>query len=201
MTKKTNGAKQKGSYSVALLMAKILETQKNFKKTELGGDGADHGYGVTAASQKHTDFEECGMLEHNHPNYQQMGFVHQAFVDVILAKRRNPDEVIDQVVSREVAKEIQEKIDGVIMVYTVFGAVDLRCKVVGQRLRDVEKAALEIRALPGVETATTYIVIDDTDRDLVKRKMASVLRRGENEQHFNFHFAAAKGGSLVPDEG
>jgi DNA-binding Lrp family transcriptional regulator len=201
MAPKKKIVKSKGSYSVALLMAKVLETNKDFKRSDLGDEGAGHGYGATAAGQKYAEFEELGMLEQNHPNYELMGFAHQAFVDVVLAKRTVSGANIDQAVSRSIAKQIQEKIDGVIMVYTVFGTVDLRCKVVGQRLRDVEKAALEIRALSGVEAATTHIVIDDTDSVLVKKKMAGVLRREENEQHFNSNFSVLKGGSITPDEG
>lgn len=188
--------KVKKAYSIAHLMAQVLENKSLFKKSELGdGDesGGGHGYSNSRAGQLYGDFEALGMLEQNHANYEAMGFSHQAFVDVVLSQDEKY-EPIDQERSRSIAQEIQKKIDGVIMVYTVFGSVDLRCKIVGQTLRDVEKAALEVRAMRGVATATTAIVIDDTDKAIVKEKMANLLRRKDPSAAFHTFFWGARDG-------
>lgn len=195
-------------YSRALLLSQIIETTRDFKKSDLG-DGnsplASHGFGASRAGQIYGDFEALGMFQQNHPNYEAMGFVHQAFVDVIFQNDvdTSPPEIsedsdlTDQTQSALIAKKIQREVDGVIMVYTIFGQVDLRCKVVGQTLRDVERAALKIRSWPEIASATTSVTIDDTDYDLVRKKMANLLKGKAIADGFEAFFKASNNGSSI----
>lgn len=183
-------SKSRPDHAIALLLAQILESAGGASLDAEQDDAHDqtngHTFAKTAVNNHYNKFKSLGILQADFPNYESMGFRHQAFVDVVLNHQTGQAE------SHAVSRKIQEDIDGVIMVYTIFGSVDLRCKVVGWTLRDVERASLEIRSLKGVSSATTAITLDETDRTAVSKKMAKLLRDPDFGKQLSQFVAAQK---------
>jgi DNA-binding Lrp family transcriptional regulator len=183
-------SKSKPDHAVALLLAQTLEAATNSAADDEPDDRydptSDHTFGKTAANDYVNKFKRLGIFQSNFPNYEAMGFRHQAFVDVVL------DHQTGQEKSHAVSLRIQEDIDGVIGVYTIFGSVDLRCKVVGWTLRDVERASLEIRSLEGVISATTSITLDETKQNVISKKMAKFMRDPEFGKQLSQFIVAQK---------
>ncbi|WP_300020151.1 Lrp/AsnC ligand binding domain-containing protein [uncultured Roseobacter sp.] len=116
---------------------------------------------------------ESGVLQDSFPNFFQMGFQAQAFVDIEMTNESDQSKVTDDL----------HGVPGVIMIYTVFGNVDVRCKVVGRNLKEVESVATTIRKLDGVQKVTTSIVVDEMDNKKMRVNWASLLE--ENREHID----------------
>ena len=108
---------------------------------------------------------EQGFLRDNYPNFNQIGFRAQAFVDIEMNTKADPQSV----------KLDLHKIRGVIMIYTVFGDVDMRCKVVGTDLQSVEKVAMDIRQVTGVKKVSTSVIVDESLEELMRENWAGLI--------------------------
>ncbi len=108
---------------------------------------------------------ESGVLQDSFPNFFQMGFQAQAFVDI---------ETSNEADQAKVTRDLHQ-VPGVIMIYTVFGTVDLRCKVVGRNLKAVEAVSIAIRKVEGVQKVTTSIVVDEVDPEKMRMNWAALL--------------------------
>ena len=105
------------------------------------------------------------LLYEYQPNFHELGFVDQAFVDAKIYNDAHPPTLMDQL----------HKIIGVIETYTMFGEIDVRCKIVGRDHKALEKIALAIRELEGVKSANTTILIESTDHQNMRENWARLI--------------------------
>jgi DNA-binding Lrp family transcriptional regulator len=116
---------------------------------------------------------ESGVLQASFPNFFQMGFQSQAFVDIELDNLADQDKVTNDL----------HEVPGIIMIYTVFGGVDMRCKVVGRNLKAVEAVSMAIRKVDGIQKATTSILVDEMDAEKMRLNWATLLEA--NRDHID----------------
>ena len=100
-----------------------------------------------------------------------MGFQSQAFVDIEMENDADQGKLLQDLHS----------VPGIIMIYTVFGNVDMRCKVVGLDLKAVEAVSMGIRKLGGVQRVATSIVVDEMLPEKMRDNWAQLLIDNENK--------------------
>lgn len=116
-------------------------------------------------SRARSQLVESGLLQDGFPNFFQMGFQAQAFVDI---------EMKNEADQLKLAADLHE-VPGVIMIYTVFGGIDLRCKIVGLDLKAVEAVSMKIRKLDGVQRVATSIIVDEMVPEKMRANWAQLL--------------------------
>ena len=121
-------------------------------------------------SRARSSLVESGVIQDGFPNFFQMGFQSQAFVDIEMVKNADQEKLTKALHS----------VPGVIMIYTVFGDVDMRCKVVGIDLKAVEGVAMTIRRQDDVARVSTSIIVDEMVPDLMRENWAKLLEINAN---------------------
>lgn len=168
-------------FARALLLADVIA----FPERKLGDHSSRLDDGDATTEQKHgiadpndyiKEFSNKGVVRDKYPNFYQMGFKSQAFIDITISKDGLDQPTSDSKMEDQVRAALRD-VDNVVLIYTVFGQVDLRCKVVGVDLRDVERTAMEIRDIPGVLTSTTSVVLDETSYDGASQKWGDLVRK------------------------
>jgi hypothetical protein len=158
---------------VAQLAADVIElNNKNESDYYHHDDNNQTGHGLKkqAVAAALNALRAHGMVRDGYPNYEKFGFESQAFIDVTL------DLQDDRTSEKEIRKSITDD-PSVILIYTVFGEVDLRCKVVGFNAREIEKTAMKIKAIKGVSSSKTFMIIDETDDKTWRKRAASLIRQ------------------------
>lgn len=165
----------------ASLLAKMIEKPSRNRKEYL--DKGIHGMAERKARSVIGSLDEKEPYRIYYPNFLRMGFTAQAFVDITLTSS-NEYKILKAIneISEENFDSIDEyvkytlnQITGVILLYTVFGKVDLRCKVVGKDLRHLERIVMSIRKILGVGNAETHIIIDETDYDISRESWSRLI--------------------------
>lgn len=149
---------------IGLLAADVIELNKRIESEYYHDDASNetqHGLKKTAVNGALNALRGHGMVRDGYPNFESFGFESQAFVDITLDLASDEDDALTE---KDIRKAILED-PRVILIYTVFGEVDLRCKVVGFSPRDIEQSAMRIKALEGVSSSKTFMIIDETNPD------------------------------------
>ena len=125
----------------------------------------------TNPSRARSQLVQSGVLKDSFPNFFQMGFQSQAFVDIEMENDADQVRLLQELHS----------VPGIIMIYTVFGNVDMRCKIVGLDLKAVEAVSLRIRKLDGVQRVATSIVVDEMNQEKMRENWAQLLIDNEKK--------------------
>jgi Lrp/AsnC ligand binding domain len=160
-----HGKRNKSKY-YSLLLADIIF----FPEKPLSWH-AKREHGFSRPNEAVDFFKKNRMIVDAHPNFYNFGFISQAFVDIIIDKRADSNKI----------KAELHKVHGVIMIYTVFGTIDIKCKVVGIDLRSIEDASLQIRKIDGVSSVTTSIVIDESNYDMMRKNWSEMIRYNKDK--------------------
>lgn len=166
--------------SSSLLLADLIEHPGRAKTwhNHQPGKKQERSHGLRDTNEKIDAFVRRGLVRDKFPNFFEIGFRTQAFIDIHLKA------ALTVASAAEMDLAVRHKlnaIDNVVLVYTVFGDVDLRCKVVCTDLRELEQTAMTIRGIEGVASSTTSIVLDDTDYHAVRGKWARMIRERAGE--------------------
>lgn len=153
-------------HSNALLLADIIKNPNKNNNWHFKKENVDKDHGFTNANDNINAFLYSEVFRDKFPNFFRMGFSSQAFVDLKLSK---------VAVEEDIKKKLHQ-LHGIITIYTVFGEVDLRCKVVGTTPREIEQISMKIRRLDGVESSTTNIVVDDTNYQLMIENWSELIK-------------------------
>lgn len=151
----------------SFLLADVISEPSMTKKEHSHLEESPKGHTLKSPSPYIASFERKGLIRKNFPNFYKIGFTSQAFVDVKIGDGKKEPEI----------KKSLHEIPGVIKIYTIFGDIDLRCKVVGIDLHSVEKVAMEIRNIEGVYSSTTNIILDDTNRELMLKNWGELVKK------------------------
>lgn len=127
-------------------------------------------HGMKNPSSQYSSLFDNNVLRKAYPNFFSAGFAAQAFIDIVLAPHSGEGEGVEVGVRREL-----QQVSNVVLVYTVFGDIDLRCKVVAPDLKGIESTSREIRKISGVESVATSIVVDETDYDKARHRWAKLI--------------------------
>lgn len=175
-------------FARSILLANLVE----FHRRPMGAHAAkledetlpvEYRHGISEPNKQINLFTEKGVLRDRQPNFFRIGFQAQAFIDILL-KSSSKDAERSAVIEHAVKDKLKE-IENIIQIYTVFGDVDLRCAVVGLTLRDIEAVAMKIRSIPGVQSSSTSIILDDTEYDHAPQRWARLIRdNAEKIDHF-----------------
>lgn len=120
-------------------------------------------------SRARSQLVKSGVLKDSFPDFYKIGFQSQAFVDIEMSNRADQVKLMNEL----------HLVPGVIMIYTVFGDVDMRCKIVGLDLKAVEAVSMAIRKLDGVERVSTSIVVDEMIPETMRKNWARLLIENE----------------------
>ncbi|MEJ6396185.1 Lrp/AsnC ligand binding domain-containing protein [Gymnodinialimonas sp. 2305UL16-5] len=164
---------EKTKSSGAILLADMIQYPNRNRSDHSHTDDQPREHGLKEANKRFNVFMSAGLLRDRYPNFMEIGFKAQAFIDITLSKSAEESTNIQD--EAEVRKKLNA-IPNVILVYTVFGSVDVRCKVVGIDLRDVERTTMLIREIKGVLDTSTSVIIDDTNYNLSREKWAELIK-------------------------
>ena len=157
-------------YPISYLLSDIVEEPLRGKtKYAEPRRGRPH-HGLRRTSDPYDDLFSQDVLRGAYPNFFSAGFGAQAFIDIVLAPHSGDGDGVEV----RVRNELQD-VSNVVLVYTVFGGIDLRCKVVAPDLKGIETTSREIRKIVGVESVATSIVVDETDYDLARSRWARLI--------------------------
>lgn len=162
----------------ANLLARMIEKPTRNRKEYL--DKSIHGMAERRTRSVISSLDEKEPYRIYYPNFLRMGFTAQAFVDITLSSDK--EKILENIecdlafsdIEEYVKHELNKKI-GVILIYTVFGKVDLRCKVVGRDLKHLERIVMGIRKIHGVRNAETHIIIDETNYEISRESWSNLI--------------------------
>jgi len=165
------------NYSGSLLLAEVVRHPKRAKTDHAHKSGKQpRSHGLKSPNEKINMFLSKSLVRDKYPNFFAIGFRAQAFIDIRLSQQGSSAEIANH--SAKVRNKLNE-IGNVILIYTVFGNVDLRCKIVGIDLRHIERIAMEIRSIEGVQDSVTSIVVDETEYDNARLKWAHLIEENK----------------------
>lgn len=165
---------EKIKHSGAKLLADMIQYPKRTRADHSHREDRHRDHGLREANTRFNIYMDGDLVRDRYPNFAEIGFKAQAFIDITLSKSATETTAVKDEI--EIKKKLND-IENVILVYTVFGDVDLRCKVVGIDLRDIERTTMSIRDIEGILDTTTSIILDDTDYELGREKWAQLIRK------------------------
>lgn len=168
--------------SGALLLADMIEYPDWSMSEHKHLNDIPRAHGLSAPNKKINLFREVGIVRDCYPNFERIGFETQAFVDIAL--ETNERIAHGNSLENDVRQGLN-LIPNIVLIYTIFGSVDIRCKVVGMNLRQIEKTAMKIREIPGVKSSNTSIIVDETDYNNSRKKWADLIRANKADVEKN----------------
>lgn len=181
-------ARKAHEFAGAHLVADLIqhpERPKQFHARGFKGRQTENIHQLVEPNDRINAFIRHGLIQEKYPNFFNIGFRVQAFVDISIASDINNGSMNEEIYRTKTIEDFIKgelfRIKNVILVYTVFGEIDLRCKIVGVDLRQIERTAMAIREIKGIRESRTSIIVDETIYADARDRWADLVRENADQ--------------------